>query len=100
MRICNNSVLSQARYFLVLYAAFWSAGAAGQQSVAKPDYVVSKPVINMYSFASADSDVVSQAIYGAGVLSLEKKNGWVHIRTGDDYTGWVAETDRRYALWN
>jgi SH3-like domain-containing protein len=93
MRICNNSVLSQARYFLVLYAAFWSAGAAGQQSVAKPDYVVSKPVINMYSFASADSDVVSQAIYGAGVLSLEKKNGWVHIRTGDDYTGWVAETD-------
>jgi cell wall-associated NlpC family hydrolase len=44
----------------------------------------------MYSAASADSDVVSQALYGSGVLSLEKKNGWVHIRTGDDYTGWVA----------
>jgi len=93
MRICNNSVLSQARYLLVLCVAFWSAGAVGQQSASKPDYVVSRPVINMYSSASADSDVVSQALYGSGVLALEKKNGWVHIRTGDDYTGWVAEAD-------
>jgi cell wall-associated NlpC family hydrolase len=93
MKICNNSALSQARYLLVLCVAFWSAGAVGQQSASKPDYVVSRPVINMYSAASADSDVVSQALYGSGVLALEKKNGWVHIRTGDDYTGWVAEAD-------
>src|ERR1035438_3121081 len=84
MKICNNSALSPARYILVLCVAFWSAGAAGQQSASKRDYVVSRPVINMYSSASADSEVVSQAIYGSGVLSLEKKKGWVHIRTGDD----------------
>jgi hypothetical protein len=47
----------------------------------------------MYSAASADADVVSQALYGAGVLALEKKSGWIHIRTGDDYTGWVSEAD-------
>jgi hypothetical protein len=50
-------------------------------------------VINMYASTSADSEVVSQALYGSGVLSLEKKNGWIHIRTGDDYTGWVAAAD-------
>jgi hypothetical protein len=93
MKMCNNSALSQARYFLILCAAFWGVGAVGQQSVSKPDYVVSRPVINMYSSASADSDVVSQALYGSGILSLEKKNGWIRIRTGDDYTGWVAEAD-------
>jgi SH3-like domain-containing protein len=71
----------------------WCAVAVAQQSVAKPDYVVSKPVINLYSAASADSEVVSQALYGAGVLSLEKKNEWIQIRTGDDYTGWVAAAD-------
>jgi cell wall-associated NlpC family hydrolase len=64
-----------------------------QQSVVKPDSFVSKPVINMYSAASADSEVVSQALYGAGVLSLEKTSGWIQIRTGDDYTGWVAADD-------
>jgi hypothetical protein len=74
-------------------AALWGAIAVGQQSAAKPDYVVSRPVINMYSSASNDADVVSQAIYGSGVLSLEKKSGWIHIRTGDDYTGWVAAAD-------
>jgi hypothetical protein len=73
--------------------ALWGVVAVGQQSVFKADFVVSRPVINMYSSASADSDVVSQAIYGAGVLSLEKKSGWIHIRTGDDYTGWVAAAD-------
>src|ERR1039457_577076 len=93
MKICSNSALSQARYILGLCAGFWRAGAGGQQSASKPDYVVSRPVINMYSSASADSDVVSQALYGSGVLSLEKKKEWVHIRTGDDYTGWVAEAD-------
>jgi hypothetical protein len=76
---------------LVLYAMLWGAVAVGQQSVAKPDYFVSRPVINMYSTTSVDSEVVSQALYGAGVLSLEKTKGWIHIRTGDDYTGWVAE---------
>jgi len=90
MKMSSNAALSQLRCLLVLCATLWGVVAFAQQPVAKPDYVVSMPVINMYSAASADSDVVSQALYGSGVLSLEKKNGWVHIRTGDDYTGWVA----------
>ncbi len=84
---------SGIRSLPVICAALWCAVAVAQQSVVKPDYVVSRPVINMHSSASADSEVVSQAIYGAGVLSLEKSGGWIHIRTGDDYTGWVEATD-------
>src|SRR5262249_43151308 len=34
-------------------------------------------------------DVVSQAIYGANVALLEQKEGWAHIRTGDEYLGWT-----------
>jgi hypothetical protein len=91
MKTCNYSAFLQLRCLLLLCATLWGAVAVGQQSVARPDYVVSRPVINMYSTTSVDSEVVSQALYGAGVLSLEKTKGWIHIRTGDDYTGWVAE---------
>jgi len=91
MRI--RSVFLWIRSMLVLCASFWGAAAVGQQPVVMPDYVVSRPVINMYATASVDSEVVSQALYGSGVLSLEKKKGWIRIHTGDDYTGWVAATD-------
>lgn len=93
MKLRSNTALLQIRSLLVVCAALWSVVAFAQQKVAKPDYVVSRPVINMYSSASPDADVVSQALYGSGVLSLEKKSGWIHIRTGDDYTGWVPEAD-------
>jgi cell wall-associated NlpC family hydrolase len=92
MKMKNDTVLSRVCFFLVL-CAFSCVAAAGQESVAKPDYIVSKPVINMYHSASVDSDVVSQALYGSGVAALEKKDGWIHIRTGDDYTGWVTAED-------
>jgi cell wall-associated NlpC family hydrolase len=92
MKINSNAVLRQIRFLLVL-CSLCSVSAVGQLSVAKPDHVVARPVINMYRSASAESDVVSQALYGSGVLSLEKKDGWIHIRTGDDYTGWVAAED-------
>ena len=93
MKKSIRGVYSEIRFMLVLCATLWCAIAVGQQSVSKPDYVVSRPVINLYFTASVDSEVVSQALYGAGVLSLEKKKGWVRIRTGDDYTGWVAAAD-------
>ncbi|MGD0799860.1 MAG: NlpC/P60 family protein [Terracidiphilus sp.] len=80
-------------YLPALCAMLCCTIAIGQQSIAKADYVVSKPVINMYSIPSLDGEVVSQAIYGAGVLSLEKRSEWIHIRTGDDYTGWVSASD-------
>src|SRR4051812_12419761 len=58
-----------------------------------PNAVVVRPVSNMYSKATLDADVVSQAIYGANVMLLEQKDGWAHIRTSDDYTGWTPLTD-------
>lgn len=54
-----------------------------------PNAVVLQPVANMYSKPTADADVVSQAIYGTNVGILEQKEGWAHIRTPDDYTGWT-----------
>ncbi len=46
-------------------------------------------VANMYSGPSADTDVVSQAIYGTNVDLLEEKEGWAEVRTPDDYKGWM-----------
>jgi len=43
----------------------------------------------MYSAASEDTDVVSQAIYGSNVVQLEEKSGWAKVRTPDQYSGWV-----------
>ncbi len=67
--------------------------ARAQVSVPNADFVVAKPVINMYSKPSIDSDVTSQAIYGTGVLSLEKQGDWYDIRTADGYRGWVSAAD-------
>lgn len=64
-------------------------------AVAPPSAVVLRPVSNMYSKPSQDADVVSQAIYGANVELLEQSNGWAHVRTADDYTGWIALPELR-----
>ena len=58
-------------------------------AAALPNAVVLSPVANMYSKPSADADVVSQAIYGSNVGVVERQEGWAHIRTADDYTGWT-----------
>ena len=57
--------------------------------LAPPQAAVLKPVANMYSAATEDTDVVSQAIYGTNVGWLEEKDGFVKVRTPDDYTGWM-----------
>jgi len=67
--------------------------AAAQQSVPHADFVIAKPVADMFSKPTAESDVVSQAIYGTDVLSLEQHGDWYKIRTADNYTGWVAGSD-------
>ncbi|MFB3779511.1 MAG: C40 family peptidase [Bryobacteraceae bacterium] len=54
--------------------------------------VVSRPVVNMHSSPSEKADVVSQAILGSRVEVLERRAGWMKIRTQDEYTGWVAST--------
>lgn len=58
-------------------------------ATALPNGVVLRPVANMYSHPTEDADVVSQAIYGANVQLMEQKEGWAHVRTADDYTGWI-----------
>ncbi len=62
---------------------------------ARADYVVIKPVVNMYREPSLKSDVVSQAIYAANLTRLKAKRGWVDIRTADDYTGWIQLSNLR-----
>lgn len=54
--------------------------------------VVVQPVANMYSKATLDADVVSQAIYSTNVTILEQDGQWLKIRTPDQYTGWVQNT--------
>ncbi len=51
--------------------------------------VVTKPVANMYSSPTEDTDVVSQAIYGTTVDVVEEQTHWVKVRTPDNYTGWM-----------
>lgn len=62
-----------------------AAAAAEPASLA----VANRPVVNMYSRASDDADVVSQAIFGTNVDVLEASGDWWKIRTPDAYTGWV-----------
>src|SRR5262245_20433668 len=56
-------------------------------------WVVAQPIMNMYAGPSLDKDVTSQAIYGVTVEQLPAKDappdGWVQIKTPDDYPGWV-----------
>ena len=55
----------------------------------QPSRTVIKPVLNMYSSASTDADVVSQAIYGTTVTVLQDTGAWSQIQTPDQYKGWV-----------
>jgi gamma-D-glutamyl-L-lysine dipeptidyl-peptidase len=65
-------------------------------AAAAPEAVVLKPVANMYAEPTEDAEVVSQAIYGTNIGVLETRPGWLHVRTPDDYTGWMpAEEVRR-----
>jgi cell wall-associated NlpC family hydrolase len=47
----------------------------------------------MYSKASLQSDVVSQAIYGVNVTRVKGKWHWVNVRTPDQYTGWMQSSE-------
>jgi cell wall-associated NlpC family hydrolase len=94
MAMSGLAILLQSG-LLALWILLPLANAAAQKPVPRADMVVAKPVIDMFAKPSADSDVTSQAIYGAGVLSLEKQGDWTHIRTADDYTGWVRTSELR-----
>jgi cell wall-associated NlpC family hydrolase len=78
------------RSFLRTLAIALVLSTAALAQTAITQWTVSQPVVNMYRSASADSDVVSQAIYGTPVTVLEAKDGWSHIQTPDQYKGWVV----------
>jgi cell wall-associated NlpC family hydrolase len=62
-------------------------------SLAQVRWVASQPVINMYSEPSLDADVVSQVIYGNTVQQVQAEKapeGWIRVKTQDDYPGWVV----------
>lgn len=81
----------------LLFACILPSGLPGvaQKSVANADYVVARPVVDMFAQPDSDSHVTSQALYGAGVQSIEKNSEWIKIRTADDYTGWVPAAELR-----
>ncbi len=58
-------------------------------------HVVLVPVVNMHRGASADTDVVSQALLGARLVEVSRKEGWVEVRGEDDYPGWVPQSALR-----
>jgi len=59
-------------------------------SVHSANVVINAPVANMYSRASANAGVVSQAIYGANAGVVARRAGWLRIRTADRYSGWIV----------
>src|SRR5512146_581924 len=62
----------------------------------QPTRTVNVPVLNMFSGPSADTDVVSQAIYGTNVQVLEEKDGWAQLQTPDQYKGWSQASALRH----
>lgn len=68
------------------------AGGALAADQGAPSLVVVKPVINMYSGPTEETDVVSQAIYSTNIAVVEDKGEWVNVRTPDNYTGWVMKS--------
>ncbi len=76
-----------------LVLVFLLTALAAAQTGVQPTRVVITPVSNMYSSATTDADVVSQAIYGTNVTVLQDHDGWSEIQTPDQYKGWVQSSD-------
>jgi cell wall-associated NlpC family hydrolase len=90
-RVCR--FIPTRRLLAIAFCAALLLPAAAQQNTPNADFVVARPVVDMLSKPRADSDVVSQTLYGTDVLSIQQSEGWYKIRTADGYTGWVAPSD-------
>jgi gamma-D-glutamyl-L-lysine dipeptidyl-peptidase len=86
-RTCSGLIL--IFFFLTAFPGVVSASPTSPT----PDWVVVVTVANMYSSATENADVVSQAILGSNVVVLEKRHKWVKVRTSDQYTGWMSLQD-------
>lgn len=63
--------------------------------MAAPAGVVIRSVANIHSTPSEDAEVVSQAIYATTVGVVDEEQGWLKVRTADDYTGWMSASSLR-----
>jgi len=64
--------------------------AANSVSRLAPDRVVTVPVADMFSSPTEQADVVSQAIIGSNVTTLDLRDDWARVRTDDGYAGWMC----------
>jgi gamma-D-glutamyl-L-lysine dipeptidyl-peptidase len=80
------------RVMLVAVLLMAMSAAQATQSV---EYVVVRPVVNMFRSPSLDADVVSQSLYGTNVTLVKSAGEWLEIRTADEYTGWVQANGLR-----
>jgi gamma-D-glutamyl-L-lysine dipeptidyl-peptidase len=58
-------------------------------------HVVLRPVANLFSAPREDADVVTQALLGARLVELERKEGWARVKGEDDYPGWIKLSEVR-----
>ena len=79
------------RNFRLIPAIFLAFCGLALAAPPHPDRVVVVPVTNMYSAPKPSADVVSQAILGSNVATLDKKGKWVKVQTADEYAGWVEK---------
>jgi cell wall-associated NlpC family hydrolase len=86
-----ESRLKKSIVIILSFLLWFSNTSQASHGEKRSEYVVTKPVVNMYRLPSHDSDVVSQAIYGSEVTLLESHRGWERVRTSDQYTGWVRK---------
>jgi gamma-D-glutamyl-L-lysine dipeptidyl-peptidase len=91
---CNWAARPTVVLTLVLVLAVCAA-ASGKRPTVGDQEVVVVPVANMYSSATEDADVVSQAILGSDVVLLEVQKKWARVRTPDQYIGWISASDLR-----
>ncbi len=73
--------------------AFILVFASAAFALDSPQYTTVRPVANMYAGPTTDKDVVSQAIYGTNLITLEEQGEWVRIKTPEDqYEGWIPRS--------
>lgn len=55
--------------------------------------IIRVPLSNVYCFAAASAEMVTQAVFATVVIILEKREGWfrIQIPVQKKYTGWVKE---------
>jgi cell wall-associated NlpC family hydrolase len=85
MRVRRQTGISGVLWALALA---WGAASGAAADPAR-QAVVLGTVENMYSGASPDKGVVSQALLGQIVAILEAHDGFARIETPDGYAGWV-----------